>query len=152
MSTIARYEDTLKQFAKPVRKSKYGNKKTRVEINGEWVTFDSKKEAQRYWELALLEKDGEITELKRQVPYPIVVKGILIGKYVADFTYCEYTRDITPKHVVQVIEDVKGFRTAIYILKKKLVEAIYNIPIRETGLKPKKRKNAHQSDMTGRGA
>lgn len=47
---------------------KYRNKK--VEVDG--ILFDSKKEANRYMELKLLEKAGEITDLKRQVRYELI--------------------------------------------------------------------------------
>jgi hypothetical protein len=92
-------------FARKTR-NKYGAKKTQV---GE-VTFDSKKEAQRYMELQLLERAGEITDLRRQV------KIDLIGQYrpmytrtgrkmrlTADFAYIE--------DGVEVLEDAKGMWT-----------------------------------------
>ena len=44
---------------------KYKNKKTVYD----GITFDSKKEAQRYSELKLLEKVGKIKNLKRQESY-----------------------------------------------------------------------------------
>ena len=49
--------------------------------------------------------------------------GAIVGKYYADF---KYTKDGK-----QVYEDSKGVRTAIYRLKKKIVEAVYNIKIVE---------------------
>lgn len=50
---------------------------------------------------------------------PINVNGSLICSYVADFTY---TDNKTEKLVV---EDVKGYRTDVFKIKKKLVEATY---------------------------
>jgi hypothetical protein len=44
--------------------------------------------------------------------------------YIADFTYFE-------KDGQQVIEDVKGVRTPVYRLKKKIIEAEYGIAITE---------------------
>lgn len=101
-------------------KSKYGNRKT--EKDG--IQFASKKEADRYGELRLMELANEIVDLKRQVSYDLRVNGFLICRYIADFVY-------TDKHG-RVIEDTKGFRTQIYRIKKKLMKACHNIEIRET--------------------
>ena len=49
-------------------RNKYGNKKTVVD----GITFDSRKEAKRYQELKLLEKAGEIKDLRRQVKYELI--------------------------------------------------------------------------------
>ena len=93
----------------------------RVEIDGE--KFDSKAEARRWGQLKLLEQAGEIKNLQRQVRFPLVVNGIKIGAYVADFTYDAPGR---------VVEDVKGFRTREFIRTKKLVKACYGIEIKES--------------------
>ena len=50
------------------QKHKYGAKKTMVD----GITFDSKKEAQRYEELKLMEKNGYIKDLKLQVGYELI--------------------------------------------------------------------------------
>ena len=98
-------------------KSKYGNKKT--EFDG--ITYDSKKEARRAAELNLMLKSGEIVTLARQVRFRLV-QGI---EYVADFVY-------TTKDGTQIIEDVKGMKTDVYKLKKKLMKEIHDIEIIET--------------------
>jgi len=64
-----------KYFRKASR-NKYGAKKTVV---GD-IKFDSKKEANRFMELQLLERAGEISDLQRQV------KVELIGQYRSAFT------------------------------------------------------------------
>ena len=90
------------------------------------ITFDSKKEAARYHELRLLERAGEIRNLRLQVPYVLLPKS-LYGreiKYIADFVYFENNEII--------IEDVKGVRTAVYKLKKRMMAEKYGIVIRET--------------------
>jgi hypothetical protein len=110
-------------------KSKYGNK--RVQVDG--ITFDSQAEARRYGELKLLEKAGQISCLKRQPRFPFYYQPAprltseLIFTYVADFSYV----DNVPPHPMMVVEDVKGFRTPLYLLKKKLIEAQYGIAITE---------------------
>jgi len=48
--------------------NKYGNKK--ITIDGE--TFDSKKEYNRFCELKLLERAGQIKDLKRQVKFVLI--------------------------------------------------------------------------------
>lgn len=105
---------------KPKRRSKYGNRKTVVD----GLTFDSEKEAKRWIVLKALERSGKIKNLIRQVPYGLSVDGEFICRYVADFRY-----ELDGKAVV---EDTKGFRTAIYKIKRKLMKAIYGIVIKET--------------------
>lgn len=104
------------------KKSKYGAVKT--EIDG--IVFDSKHEAARYQELRLLERAGEINNLRFQVPYILIDKskyGRSI-KYVADFVY-ERNGD-------QIVEDAKGARTPVYRLKKRMMAERYGIEIKET--------------------
>jgi hypothetical protein len=104
-------------------RSKYRAQPT--EVNGH--RFDSKGEAARYVELRFLERMKIITDLRLQVRFSIEVNGQKIATYVADFVYREKG--------VEVIEDFKSPATAknpVYRLKKKLVEAIYGIEIRET--------------------
>lgn len=102
--------------------SKFYSQKTGVDGR----TFHSKKEADRYRDLRLLEAGGEISELKLQVPFVIVVNGIRITKYIADFTYIESGL------AEVVVEDAKGFRTPEYKLKKRMMFAVFGIIIRET--------------------
>jgi len=87
--------------------------------------FASKAEARRYSELLLLQRSGEISELELQPPFPLVVNGVKVGTYIADFRYrCKYTDPL-------IVEDVKGIKTPLYRLKKKHVEAQYGITITE---------------------
>lgn len=102
--------------------SKY--RAVRTIIDG--MSFDSKKEANRYLELKLLEKSKAISNLKMQVPYVLIERsryGRAI-RYVADFTYIE--------NGALVVEDVKGVRTPVYKLKKRLMAEKYGIEIKET--------------------
>lgn len=118
--------------------SKYHSKK--VTINGN--AFDSRKEAKRYQDLLLLERAGAISELQRQVEFELIPaqrepdtvgvrgairKGKVIEravKYVADFVYYENGK--------KVVEDVKGYKTPEYKLKKKLMLWVHGIRIKET--------------------
>ncbi len=109
--------------------SKYRAKKTIC--NGE--TFDSRKEAARYRELLLLEKAGKISNLRRQVKFELLPKqtdenGKCIEKactYKADFVY----RDNELNR--EIVEDVKGMRTDVYKIKRKLMLYMRGIRISE---------------------
>lgn len=103
----------------PPKQSKYRSQP--VIVDG--VRFDSKAEARRWATLQLLERAGVISSLKRQVSFPFELDGQVIFKWIADHVYDE--RGVT------VIEDVKGFATKEYKLKKKLIEAMYKISILE---------------------
>lgn len=106
--------------------SKYRNKK--VYVDG--IKFDSAKEAMRYRQLRLLERSGNIKDLQLQVPfelqekYTINDKKVRAIKYVADFVYIDQDEKT---HV----EDVKGIRTEVYKMKKKMFEYRYGIEIEE---------------------
>ena len=100
--------------------SKYGAIKTKVD----GFVFASKREAHRYSELKLAECNGDIFNLELQPKFPLIVNGKKVASYIADFRYTE--------HGQVVVEDSKGFRTAVYRLKKKIVEAQYGIEITET--------------------
>ena len=88
------------------------------------ITFDSKKEARRYVQLKLLVKAGVVTKLELQPRYDLIINTVKCGFYKADFRYFENGRE--------VVEDVKGMKTPVYNLKKKLIKAIYGIEIFET--------------------
>ena len=101
-------------------------KTARQTDEGETITFDSKREAKRYDELRLLEKAGAITHLERQVRIDCKVNGKLVCFYLADFRYIDRQKRGPFGAVgMTVIEDVKGYKTDVYRIKKKLVEACY---------------------------
>lgn len=107
-------------------RSKYRAKKTCVD----GITFDSRREADRYLALKSMEEDGAIEDLRRQVRYELVPSFDVDGRhyrpvyYVADFVYRENGHE--------VIEDVKGMRTDVYRLKSKLFARRYGKAIKET--------------------
>lgn len=109
-------------------RSKYRARKTTVD----GITFDSRKEADRYLVLRDLEEDGSIEDLRRQVRYELVPAFDVDGKhyrpvfYVADFVYVDKE---TGK---EIVEDVKGARTDVYKLKSKLFARRYGVSIKET--------------------
>lgn len=94
------------------------------------IRFDSKKEANRYLVLKGMVESGEIWDLRRQVKFLLTESGRLpSGKwmressYIADFVYQTKSG--------RVVEDVKGFRTKDYILKKKMMWKIHQIEVKE---------------------
>lgn len=108
--------------------------------------FDSRKEARRYSELLLLQRLGEISNLRRQVEFELIPnqytteerysksgkrlkdKQRLLERkvvYTADFVYID-------RQGVCIVEDTKGFRTKDYILKRKLLLYVHGLRIKET--------------------
>lgn len=121
--------------------SKYHSKKTVVD----GIEFHSKKEANRWKELLLLERAGVISDLRRQVLFELIPayyeeyeryspktgKRLQNGRkcvergvmYVADFVYMKDGKN--------VVEDTKGVRTTDYIIKRKLMRHIHGVSITE---------------------
>jgi hypothetical protein len=97
---------------------KYRNKPT----NG----YASKREAKRGAELEALQAAGKIYNLRKQVKYELVPKqlGERSVTYVADFEYGE-------DGIHTVVEDVKGFKTPEYVIKRKLMLHVHGIKIKE---------------------
>lgn len=102
-------------------KRKYRNQPTRVD----GFAFASRKEAKRYLELKCLADLGHITALVLQVAWPILVNGVRVCTYVSDFEYYDQAGAL-------VVEDVKGVRTRLYALKRKLMAAVHGIVIKES--------------------
>jgi len=99
--------------------SKYNARRTTIDN----ITFDSKREAERYCELKILLWAGLISELELQPTFVLVPSFTKNGihyrdiKYIADFRYIENGKTI--------IEDVKGLKTDVYKIKRKLFEREY---------------------------
>lgn len=103
-----------------IARNKYHNRKTKG--------FDSAKEWRRNQELETLQRAGEISELKRQVPFTLMPSYTISDettkqgfrtvreiRYIADFTY-------RLKNGKRIIEDVKGIQTDVFKIKRKLLE------------------------------
>ena len=106
-----------------VKTNKYHNNK----FTADGYTWDSNKEYNRWCELKLLARAGEIWALERQVKFELIPKS-KYGRaiyYVADFVY--ETANGT------VVEDVKSeaTKTPLYKLKKRLLAERYGIEIKE---------------------
>lgn len=106
--------------------AKYGNIKT---VTSDGIKHDSRKEANRWCELKLLERAGKIKDLQRQVKFELIPKqdGERACYYVADFVY----HDVEANK--KVVEDTKSSatKTEVYRVKKKLMLYVHGIRIRE---------------------
>ena len=87
------------------------------------IKFDSKKELQRYLVLEVMLKKRLIKDLEIHPMFPLIVNGVKIGRYTADFKYIN-------KEGIEIIEDVKSkvTKTRDYMLRKKIL-ATYNPPL-----------------------
>lgn len=116
----------LNELVKP--QSKYGNRKC------EWrgITFDSEREMNRFIILSHDQEAGKISDLKRQVKFELFPSqkdenGKVIERpctYVADFTYRDKNGNL-------VVEDAKGLRTQVYVLKRKAMLYFHHIRVKE---------------------
>lgn len=126
--TSKQYREFIGQAGESGEHSKYHNKKTVVD----GIMFDSRKEANRYGELKILEKLNQIKRLELQPRFLLQkefnYKGKMIRKieYVADFQY------VDNKTFETIVEDVKGMKTDVYKLKKKMLLYKYDIIFKET--------------------
>lgn len=102
--------------------TKYNNH--RVQTEDGW--FDSQRELKRWGELKLLERAGNIKNLRRQVPFELIPKRGRLRRivFIADFVYEENGKE--------VVEDSKGVRTKVYMLKWRLMEFVHGIEVLET--------------------
>lgn len=106
------------------KRPKYGNTKT--------AGKDSKREHLRGRHLALLARKGLISELQEQVRYELIpvqrgADGKVIERactYIADYQYRDQDGQL-------VVEDVKGVRTDVYVIKRKLMLERHGIQIKE---------------------
>src|SRR5581483_870062 len=104
--------------------NKYFNKFTLIQ----GIKFASKAEARRYDELRNLERAKIISGLTLQPKFPLIVNGTKVCTYIGDFAYTENGKF--------VCEDVKGLKTAVYNIKRKLLLALQpNLDHREIGVR-----------------
>jgi Protein of unknown function (DUF1064) len=102
--------------------SKYGNKPRRCPAGH---FHQSGMEASRCSELHALQAAGLISDLEQQPRFRLDVNGVHVCEYRGDFKYtdCETGQSVT--------EDVKGFATDVYKIKRRLVLAIHGVDIQE---------------------
>lgn len=107
--------------------SRAGRSKYRaVRVRAYGRLWASQAECRRYGELLTLGNLGLIRNLEIQPRYRLESAGLHVAIYVADFAY-----DTTmgwPEWTLpsqRVVEDVKGVRTPLYQLKRKLFQSQY---------------------------
>ena len=109
--------------------SKYRSKK--VEIDG--MKFDSKAEAKLWQILKEQEERGEISDLRRQVPFELAPAVVIQGRkrpplrYIADFVFL--------REGAEIIADCKGYLTDAYRMKRHLMKAVLGKDILEFRVK-----------------
>lgn len=121
------YQQRLKKalgtdYSEDKKPSKFKNVRTVIDGHN----FMSKREADRYVELKILVRAGEIKNLELQPKYDIILAGHKVARYIADFRYIDIKTNKT------IVEDVKGVRTREYIRKRKLMKDVLDIAILET--------------------
>ena len=126
-----------------MRRNKFNTAPVAERTGANGRVYHSKREMVRAAELQLLERAGKIGELKEQ-PHYVVADAVEWHRqllpwgyeqinlepidYIADFAYRE-----TGRLEVEVVEDVKGARTPLYLLKRQLFLLRYpGIEFRET--------------------
>ena len=109
---------------------KYGNHPTLYDD----ILFDSKKEAQRYAELRVLEKAGEISSFERQKCYELQPGFRFKGKWIRPIQYFADFYYYDNKSGEWVVEDVKSQATRgnpVYNMKRKMMMYVHHIEIKE---------------------
>ena len=106
-----------------MKRSRYGVKRART---SDGRSYASAWERECAANLRLMEKAGAISDLKEQVSFALVVNGITIERYIADFVY---TDKRTGLHVVADAKN--GLITADYKRKRKWMKAAHGITITE---------------------
>lgn len=100
------------------------NKYSAQAIEADGYRFASLRERDAYFDLKMRLRAGDITDLELQPRYPLVVNGIAVATYVADFRFRE--RDGQLK-----VLDAKGVKTAVYRIKRKLMQAVHGVTVEE---------------------
>ena len=128
---IAGRRSTTEMRDKPAEREKRGQKYGNTKVTDGGNKFDSKAEQKRWQYLALLERAGEIRELRMQVPFVLIPaqvspdgSKIKPTVYVADFTYIDGNGEL-------VVEDPKGCSTPEWKIKRKLMLQVHGIWVRE---------------------
>ena len=110
--------------------NKYKSKKAMV--NG--ISFDSRKEANRYVYLKQQEKFGLISGLELQKKFVLIPKQT-DGKKAVERECAYYADFVYVKDGETVVEDVKGYRSgqayALFTIKRKLMLYVHGIRVKE---------------------
>lgn len=120
MSETLTREQYRESIANPKRKNKFGAKRTTVD----GITFDSKREAEVYLDLKLLERAGKISALELQRKFNLIVNDEIIGTAKIDFAFIDHDQDGRFRAI-----DVKGVVTREFRRVQKHIKAAYGIEV-----------------------
>lgn len=131
--TEEQYQDLLRRRTQTLatvppslpKRPKYGNRKV---TDAEGNVHDSTKEYRRWCELELRQRAGEISDLRRQPVFDLLVNDVLVCRYVADAVYVE---NATGSKVVEDTKSEPTRKKRDYRIKVKLLRAIHGIEVRE---------------------
>jgi len=87
------------------------------------IAFQSTFEANYYRELKLRLRAGDIRNLRWQVPYPLIVAGVTVATYVADFQFEERVGDVWTERIVDT-KSTETRKNRAYRLKLKIMAAM----------------------------
>lgn len=117
----------------------YGKKQKKDKDKPTWngIIFDSDKEMKRFQELSEMYARGEIHHLERQVRMDAVINGKKVFYIVLDHKYTVAGKivyeDVKPTYKkrskVKKIESIVPLTTPDWNIKKKVIEALYDITI-----------------------
>ena len=123
-TATVRDERKVRLHTERPKRNKYGvSKKEDRTLDG--IVFASKREMKRYKTLKALLDAGAIRDLELQPTFDLLVNGVKIGRYSADFRYT------VVESGEQRTEDVKGMRTREFRRTKKHIRAQYGVEILE---------------------
>ncbi|MBX5021203.1 DUF1064 domain-containing protein [Rhizobium lentis] len=120
MTEVLTREEYRAAVSKPKRGNKFGARRTVFD----GITFDSKREAEVYRDLKLLERAGRISGFERQRKFELIVNGEIIGSAKIDFAFIDHDQDGRFRCV-----DVKGVVTREFKRTQKIIKAAYNIDV-----------------------
>lgn len=99
----------------PVNKYNRSNREDRT-YNG--VVYDSKREARHAMELDTWMLTGRVVKVERQIPFELRANDRKVCKIVIDFKVTWHTGEVT-------YQEVKGYETKDWVIKRKLFAALY---------------------------
>lgn len=111
-----------------MRRNKWNARKVRLD----GYVFGSIMESERYAQLKLMQKIGQIASLTVHPKWPIEINGIRVCFVELDFKYLDKNGDWR-------YEDVKGADNAMSRLKRRMVEAAYEITVEVIRMKRRRR-------------
>jgi hypothetical protein len=105
--------------------AKYRNRPFR---DAQGTYWHSRKEYRHWLVLRAAEAAGLVRGLRRQVKYRLMVNGVEVGSYVADFVFFDSETD---RVVVQDVKSPATRKLPLYRLKRNLMRAVWGLAVEE---------------------